>query len=280
MYITNHLDKKLRIFLVSKIIVVDIMFRGPENNLFKEHFYSQMKISTKDSNKLYQMIFKELFLRYFVTKNIAISQFEMKEFVKNKLPIFFENSIKYYKFINERENISKFFFNLIIEFFNHKQIKDDEARSFSLYFYLNSIEFDSQVLEPQEYIKECYMKFFNLHYRPDDIKEFTSFITVIYTSILSKTENSFLIILTNDVLDIFLRKLNFKDSKNKKITNDYKCYYFFYFERFMLYFNYLHNYGDSPFAILNDQSQKNFFLRRSLTFSLFLQMSIKKLQFW
>ena len=126
------------------------------------------------------------------------------------------------------------------------------------------------------------MKFFNLNYRPDDddIKEFTSFITVIYTSILSKTENSFLIILTNDVLDIFLRKLNFKDSKNKKIINDYKCYYFFYFERFMLYFNYLHNYGDSPFAILNDQSQKNFFLRRSLTFSLFLQMSIKKLQFW
>ena len=138
MYITNHLDKKLRIFLVSKIIVVDIVFRCPENNLFKEHFYSQMKISTKDSNKLYQMIFKELFLRYFVTKNIAISQFEMKEFVKNKLPIFFENSIKYSKLINERENISKFFFNLIIEFFNHKQIIKDEARSFSLYFYIVS----------------------------------------------------------------------------------------------------------------------------------------------
>ena len=247
---------------MSKIISYDLVYRKDGSRLFNTNsFNSKLKISKENLRTLYRYVLREIIFCYYQEKR-SVSQSDMKTQISKLGGILFQKSISFEDFKKGRKNISKIIYYLIIDYFYHNQNQKDAMLSLSFYFYIYDIELNNEsIIDPIDFVKQ-YSEFFNLRFKFPNQKEFSSFLSIFYQEMASKDDYSFIYILTNDILDNLIDKYQIKDESLFNMNDDRKCSYFFIFEKFIIYVNFLFNFGDGQFSLIEDKVRRNLFFEK------------------
>ncbi len=147
-------------------------------------------------------------------------------------------------------------FNLIFETYlaqNYNKNLKQHSNTLSLYLHLQSYSIKKKSC-PLDFLKE-YETFFTLKlYEAGTTKDFSNYISELYSAFKGKQdENSIIHFLSMDVLNYLLTKLLNKDPKFDVFS------WFFITEKFIVYLNFLYNYGNGVFRFIKDRNMKSFF---------------------
>jgi hypothetical protein len=211
-------------------------------------------IRTRNRIKIYQLTIIELFKIYYSFKNTVKKYENIKNFME-KLRILFQKDDYQFFFLGKRK-ISVIIFNIIFEIYSvHNFNKNPKANcnTLSLYLHIQSYSLKKKSC-PLNFLKDYETLFTLKLYEAGTTKDFSNYITELCSAFLRRQdENSVIHFLSIDVLNYLLTKLLNKDPKFDIFT------WFFITEKFIVYLNFLYNYGNGVFRFIKDRTMKTFF---------------------
>lgn len=257
---TPDIHKETSMCIIAKSIALDLVFRK-ENTIFDQEFYKRFPSNKKILNKINRLSVTEIFKIYFFAKKSKKDTESIKLFLPKLDLLFQKDNNNSSIFLKNRNNLSKIIYSLICDHSYEILSSEDLNSSLSLYFHLQTDNIIHKI-NPIEFVIQ-YQKFFQLK-KFDKIVfiGFNEFLRNLFNAITGKNnEDSFILHITHSILDYLITKFFTKDQKMIEPNQD-KWIYFFYFEEFILYMNFLYNYGEGVFSLFCDKYLSNFFFEK------------------